>query len=231
MKTLNPRESGTRLYYGIPGSGKSFLARNDALASDRRIVAIDMTAKRDWVFPRERFIPPEVTRWLGKKRKLAIVREYDSYEQRYSEGTDLIVVQAIDDEHRARILGHAVKQEGIAIVIHEAHTIGKECKRHLDYLATQWRHHDLAAFVDSQRPARVPRTVTELATQVHVFALVGPRDRAAVRELAADIEAFEAAHALVRAAHARGTKGMHVVLDESRGGPYSPVRRKVRGAR
>lgn len=230
MKTLAASDSGTRLYYGIPGSGKSFLARNDALMSERRIVAIDMTANRDWINPRERYIPNEVKRWLGKNRRLAIARSYDVYESLFDSGTDLIVVQASDDDNRGRIIEHAMKQEGIALVIHEAHLVGRDSKRHLEFIATQWRHHDLAAFIDSQRPAKVPRSVIELATQVHVFALVGPRDRAAVRELVDDEEAFERAHADVRAAHARGVRGVHVVLDESRQGPFAPVRRRVRGA-
>lgn len=221
---LNPRVSGNRTYYGIPGTGKSWLARHDALASGRRIVAIDTTCKNDWINRRAKFIPPEVQAWLraDKKRTMAVVSDFSAYREEWKKGVPLIVVQASDESQKEAILGHAVKQEGIAIVVHETHTLSHNAMSHIDYVATQWRHHEIAAFLDTQRPARLPTTVKELATQTHVFTLVGPRDRAACEEIVTgDVGAFMRTHAQVCALHSKGVRGAHVALDETRAGPYT----------
>lgn len=224
---LNPRAPGNRTYFGMPGSGKSWLARHDALESGRRLVVIDTTCKDDWVNRRKRYIPPDVRAWLraDKKRSMAVVSDFDGYSAEWKKGVPLIVVQASDGDEKAKILGNAVKQEGIAIVVHETHTLNKEAMTHIDYVATQWRHHEIAAFLDTQRPARLATTVRELATQTHVFTLVGPRDREACEEIVTgDVAAFVRAHSEVCALHSKGVRGAHVALDETRAGPYT-VRR------
>lgn len=221
---LNPRAPGNRMYFGMPGSGKSWLARHDALASGRRIVVIDTTCKNDWINRRTRYIPPDVSAWLraDRKRSMAVVADFSAYRVEWKKGIPLIVVQASSDDEKAQILAHAVKQEGIAIVVHETHTLSHEAMMHIDYVATQWRHHEIAAFLDSQRPARIPTTVKELATQTHVFTLVGPNDRAACEDIVTgDVAAFARAHAQVCALHSRGVRGVHIALDETRAGPYT----------
>lgn len=220
---LNPRAPGTRMYFGMPGSGKSFLARHDGLESGRRLIVIDTTCKDDWINRRTKFLPPDVRAWLraDKKRTMAVVSDFDGYLAEWKKGTPLIVIQASDDEQKADILAHAVKQEGIALVVHETHTLNHRAMMSIDYVATQWRHHEIAAFLDSQRPARIPTTVKELATQTHVFTLVGPRDRQACEDIVTgDVLAFARAHAEVCALHSRGVRGAHVALDETRAGPY-----------
>ena len=221
---LNPSAPGTRMYFGMPGSGKSWLARHDALASGRRLLVIDTTCKDDWINRRTKYLPPDVRAWLraGRARRMAVVSDFSGYRDEWKKGTPLIVVQASSDDEKAAILANAVKQEGIAIVIHETHTLNHEAMGSVDYIATQWRHHELAAFLDSQRPARIPTTVKELATQTHVFTLVGPRDRAACEEIVTgDVSAFARVHAQVCALHSKGVRGAHVALDETRAGPYT----------
>jgi hypothetical protein len=231
---LKPSDSGTMMFFGMPGSGKSWLARHEALISDRRIIAIDTTRRNDWCNVRERFIPPEVRAWLraNRTRQMAVVSSFSDWRSQWKKGTKLIVVQSGDDEAKADILGKAVKQEGIAIVVHEIHTLNQRALDHIDYVATEWRHHGLRAGWDTQRPARIATTTKELATQTHVFTLVGPRDRAACEELVTgDVAAFVRAHQSVLAAHKKGVRGAHVALDETRAGPYECVRMRPDGVR
>lgn len=218
----------------MPGTGKSFLARHDALASGCRIVAIDTTVKNDWCNRREKFVPPNVRAWLraSRTRKMAVVDNFSGWREQWKNGISLIVVQTGDDEAKADILENAVKMEGIAIVVHEIHTLGHRGLMAVDHVSTQWRHRDQRAFLDTQRPARISTTIKELATQTHVFTLVGPRDREACAALATgDVDAFVRAHGLVLALHSKGVRGVHLALDEVRAGPYVPVRMTERGVR
>lgn len=235
MALLKPTDAGSRLYFGMPGSGKSWLARHDALASGRPMLVIDTTVKDDWCNRRTKFVPPDVRAWLRANRanQMAIVNDVSGWREQKKKGTRLIVVQASDGDVKAEILEKAVKQEGLAVVVHEIHTLNHRGLLAVDYVATEWRHHDLRAFLDTQRPARINTTVKELATQTHVFTLAGPRDRAACAEMVTpdDVQAFERAHVAVCALHSRGVRGAHIALDETRAGPFVPVRVTEHGVR
>lgn len=238
MTLLHPSAGGVRQYFGMPGSGKSWLARHDALASGRRIVALDNAGKDDWCNLRTKYRPPSVQAWMraNKKRTMAVVRDFKHYEEQWDKGTTLIVVQHCSEEEKAKILEHAINQEQIAIVIHELHTLGHTGMESVILVATLWRHREAAVFLDTQRPVRLPPHAREIATQTHVFMLAGALDRDACVRLANTDDApgcteadFVRAHRQVCALHKSGVRGAHVALDETRTGPYT-VRQVRAGA-
>jgi hypothetical protein len=101
---------------------------------------------------------------------------------------------------------------------------GQPLKPGFDAIVTRWRHLHIAAWLDTQRPARIARTVTELATVVHQFAATGPRDADAAAELTVDPAAFHASIARINEQFSKGEQGWHVRLGLNRSPPYELVR-------
>lgn len=220
---IGPADPGVRLYFGNPGSGKSYaLSRSVmAAAAHRTIIVVDATrewADDDGVMGRRL---PDGTYVVGAR---TLARAMDAaasaprgiviYHPRIWVDDTIALVDAMAAS-RARNLG---------IAISEAHNLmpnGQPLAPGFDAIVTRWRHLHMAAWFDTQRPARLARTVTELATEISLFACNGPRDAEAVADLVSDPKSLLAANDESCRRFAAGESGWHVRLGLDRAPPYT----------
>lgn len=87
----------------------------------------------------------------------------------------------------------------------------------LEELIACWRHYGAGLWMDSQRFAPVSKRAVEACEQWNIFALVGPRDLEAVRELGGR-ELEDAVRECARR-YGEGQPGWHVALDTRRRTP------------
>lgn len=219
---LSPGDPGTRMYFGRPGSGKTWAARADALrgASKRKTIVLDLNG--EWIW--RDGMSPQLRDWLRHKGRKVIVTGDSKRVSDMAPNTIVVVQASAAEMERAaeRVLGNP---NNSAIVITELHTYtpGRVAPDWLAEIATRWRHMNLAAHMDTQRIADVPRRVTELSTEIWLGNVTGPRDRMAVYGLAVDVDALASAHRRVCQRAAAGEKGVHVRLDEGFSPPYEVI--------
>lgn len=238
---LAPGDPGTRIYFGRPGSGKTYAARSEALAGADRRPTIVLDLNGDWFAPRGSDkkrptykgwiwkdgigMPPTLDAWLrgNKHRRIVVTSNADRALSSMAFGHVAILQATVSETTRA--VERAVNKPGCAIVITELHlyTPHRVAPPWLIEIATRWRHKDLAVYSDTQRVADVPRRVTELSTEIWLGNVTGPRDRAAVYGLATDVDQLALAHRKVCARAAAGEKGIHVRLDEGFAPPYEVI--------
>lgn len=216
MAWLGSPGSGVYGYIGLSGSGKSYAQEQDtflALAKyQRQVLRFDVVKECS-------------DKPIGVKTK--IYYDLEKAIEDLSNGTIqyAIVRGALNTSRVERAAEWAVASRGI-VAVSEAHrafpTSMHELPTSLDALVTAWRHHDCGLYWDSQRIARVSRTVTEQTANLHVFATIGDADLKRLREYGKGLEekAIEAA-----ALMDKGEPGYHVALGMNRVPPYELVRR------
>lgn len=225
---IGPEDPGVRIYFGTPGSGKSYKLKQDTIAAARSRVVIVVDATREYADDNGSlmFVPPPGMVIQGARTVPRVLERLDTmkagiivYHPRVwiEDTTALVSVLAIRGNQKPRI----------GIAISEAHNLmpnGQPLTPGFDAVVTRWRHLHLAAWFDTQRPARLARTVTELATVVHLFAVNGPRDADAVAELVTEPKDLYAANDEACRRFAAGEAGWHVRLGINRSPPYDLVR-------
>ena len=237
---LAPGDPGTRIYFGRPGSGKTYAAREEALAGADKRPTIVLDLNGDWFAPRGSDrrrptykgwiwkdgvgMPPSLDNWLkGKNRQIVITSNADRAISTAAARKVVIIQAPISEMEKAAKT--MVDRGRCSIVITELHvyTPNRVAPDWLVTIATRWRHRDLAVYSDTQRVADVPRRVTELSTEIWLGNVTGPRDRQAVYGLATDVDQLALAHRRVCARAASGEKGVHVRLDEGFAPPYEVI--------
>lgn len=228
---ISPSDPGVRVFFGNPGSGKSHALSQDVIAAARFRTICVVDATEEWVrmvdgaWVLVKAIPPDVQVWgaFSADRALALLR---------AGAPGIIVYQPtrwIEDTTAllGAITDRTTQVRGAGIAISEAHMLapnGPPLSPGFQGMATRWRHLHLAVWLDTQRPASLHRTVTELATVVGLFAVTGPRDADAVAELVNHKNDLLAANEEACRRLAAGESGWHVRLGINRSPPYTLVR-------
>lgn len=111
---------------------------------------------------------------------------------------------------------------GIAgVAIPEAHRVAPNVNKlplAIDDVATAWRHHRVALWLDTQRIALLNRTLTEQARELRLYAIVGDRDLSVVGEIGGKDLTAKVMECAARLAG--GESGYHVELGLVRTPPY-----------
>lgn len=220
------RDPGVRLYFGNPGSGKSYALRRDVMAAARHRTIVVVDATREWVTD-DGTIQGELPAGIEVRGARTVPRVLDALDAMRT-GLVLYHPAVWVEDTSALVACMTVRGPGeCGIAISEAHNLmpsGVPLSPGFDALITRWRHLRLGAWLDTQRPARLARTVTELATIVRLFAVNGPRDADAVAELVGDPKALLIANDEACRRLAKGEAGWHVRLGLDRSPPYTLVR-------
>lgn len=220
---IGPADPGVRLYFGVPGSGKSYALKRSVIESAKWRVIVVVDATREWADDDGVVVTPLPMMDVRGARTIPRVLEcLDAMK------TGLIIyhprVWVEDTTALVNVLSvRSPNVPELGIAISEAHNLmpnGPPLAPGFDAVVTRWRHLRLAAWFDTQRPARLHRTVTELATQVSLFAATGPRDVDAVAELVNDPKALIDANEESCRRFAAGEPGWHIKLGIDRAPPY-----------
>lgn len=178
---LAPGAPGLRLYIGLPRSGKTYTMIDDVkhtAAAGVPVLAIDRVGK-DW------------SRWPKSWAPLvARVSSVEKAARAVERGKRIVVVQTKDARAAAaEACAWAAAYPGVAgVAVPEAHRPFKNTTAPLpepvEEAVVAWAHVEVALFLDSQRFAKLHKDITENATggEVKLFAILGPRDRAAIAE-------------------------------------------------
>lgn len=172
---------GIRLHVGVSGSGKTYGMKTDVFNTARFMPVLAIDRMAEWgTVPRalvhKGFVTiGEACDWLreGEKRRrngLAIVRDTGD------------VAQAFDLACRWAVMGDGPR--GVA-----CSEIHRACPNHVPLLsnveavATQWRHKQVALFIDTPRLSLLSPTLREQSTSgLKIFSVFGPRDLAVIAE-------------------------------------------------
>lgn len=214
---LGPNDKGVRVSFGVSGSGKSHGITRDVfafVAAGHPCIVLDTMHEWQHV-PRElasltrrvSSVPNAVTRIEGGTR-LAIVTSEDV---------------AMDTEQACEWATSSPELRGVALT--EAWQVAGSNERlapGLRRVTRAWRHYNVATWLDAQRVSLLSRNVTELATELRLYAIVGDRDFAVIREIGG--RALESAVRECAARLAKGEPGWHVRLGASRVPPYIVTR-------
>lgn len=90
-------------------------------------------------------------------------------------------------------------------------------------MVTEWRHHNVAWWLDTQRFARLNTDIVELAREVRLFAMIGRNDFKALREISGGNDLTKAVQECA-AKLDEDEPGWHVHLRARRSGPYDITR-------
>jgi len=203
---------GLRLSIGVSGSGKTYGMRSTVFRNARAFPIIVLDQMAEW------HSAPTGIRAVG----VSSVREAIDAIKKHE--VSLAIVRGPGDvaEMFDRACRWAAKGSGVrGVACSEAHIPipnGKPLADHVKVAVTQWRHKRLALFLDTQRLALLSRTVTEQATLLKLYAIVGDNDLSVVRATWGK-ELLESLR-VVAARYAAGAPGWHVRLGINRAPPY-----------
>jgi hypothetical protein len=219
---ITDRSPGLRLYLGNPGSGKSYAMAKSVIAAARHRAVVVVDATREWADDDGRMMRrlPADVRAVGARR-------LDRVLEHAGKPGVIVYHPSVWVEDTVRLADALSRTRGVGLAVSEAHTVlpsGVPLSPGWDALVTRWRHLHASVWLDTQRPARLARTVTELATTIALFACNGPRDADAVAELVSDPAELHRANAIVCSKLAKGEPGWHVRLGLDRTPPYQVVR-------
>jgi hypothetical protein len=205
----------------VSGSGKTHGVKSSVFRAARShpIIVLDRMAEWDSV-------PVDLAR---RTRGVVGLREA---REAVRSGARLVIVRdsrSDIEELFARACKWAIKYPGLAgVACPEAHRAcpnAKPLRPDVEIAVTQWRHHKVALWVDTQRLPLLSRTVTEQATLLKLYAIVGDRDLSVVRSTWGS--QCEAAVRECANRYARGEPGWHVALGLNRAPPFKLARDRL----
>lgn len=208
------------LSVGVSGSGKTYGMRRAIFRAARRMPVIVIDRMREW-----NEVPAELSKHTqgvrtvrearhvlngGRPPRLVIVRD---------DKTD--VADQLDDACKwaIRYAGEA----GVACPeAHRACPLNKPLPHYVEIALTQWRHHRVWLWLDTQRMPLLSKTATEQATVLNLYTIVGVRDLSVIEQTyGRDCRArVEECAAKLRA----GQPGWHVQLGHVRVPPFHVTR-------
>lgn len=215
--------AGIRVHVGLPGSGKTYAIKRELFQHLRAgNPAIVVDRMREWAN-----VPPDIAPIAG------ICSTVEEAKEALERGARLAVVQPPLNEGETAVeqaAQWAVEFPGLAgLAIPEAHrAIPKRGAGYWVGMATtEWRHHNVAMWCDTQRFSLLNTDLVEIArTPPHgalrLFAIAGKNDLKAVRELG-DEELVDAVVECARR-YDEGEPGWHVRLGIVARPPYRLVR-------
>jgi len=209
---LRPTDAGVRLAFGVPKSGKSYAARCDVADSvGAGVPVIVVDPMHEWTA-----VPRELANVVAVRQSTeAAIRAHEK-------GARLMIVQppqtgGMEEECEAACQWAAshpnARQNGAAlrgICIHESWEVARPgtLTPGIRLITRAWRHKCVAAWLDAQRVSMLHRDVTELATELRLFALSGDRDMEVCRQIGGPALAEQIREASLR--YSRGEFGWHV---------------------
>lgn len=197
---------------GVSGAGKTHGIRQSVYAHVRAGGAVTVVDRmREWSH-----VPSDLA------DAAAIVPDVATATQAHAAGRRLAIVQSSTDvvvtaTHACEL---ALQSRG-AVAIPEAHRVipsGGRVPAPIEDVLTAWRHYGVTLWADTQRIALLSRLATEQARELRIYATVGDRDHAVLRELGGR-ELSDAAHEAARRL-ASGEPGWHIRLGLIRVPPY-----------
>lgn len=206
--------AGVKLSVGVSGSGKTYGIRRSVYNAVRAGVPV--------------MVIDQVAEWSEVPSDIAAAGVYSVRDARASlqSGARLVIVRppsgALGREAEAACAWAAEGGELRGIALPEAHRIApvsSPLPPWLDTCTTRWRHHRVILWADTQRLSLLSRTITEQATELRLYAIVGDRDLSVLR--ATWGRELEAAVQECAARYARGEPGWHVRLGLVRAPPWS----------
>lgn len=210
---MNPAEPGIRLNIGISGTGKTYCIRGQVYRSAAHMPIMVLDRMCEWSS-----VPASLAPYTAGCQTVAQGIEHAK------RGKRLIVVRPQDivsASNEACIWARDYK--GVAgVAIPEAHRVCPNMQNSLpqaiDDVATAWRHHKVALWLDTQRIANLNRTLTEQARELKLFSIVGDRDLKVVSEIGGSELVAKIKECASRLA--AGDPGWHVELGLVRVPPY-----------
>ncbi len=219
MTVLGPTDAGVRVSIGVSGSGKSHGIADNATASafaGMPIIIIDSVEEWNSI--------PE-----GLAREPHSVTSVADAAKLIEEGDRIAIVSprsdspgelvALADAAAAWALADRTQLRGI--VVPEAWLVlpsSGKLPPAISRLTRAWRHYNAAAWFDAQRISMVSRNVTELARELRLYAAVGDRDLAIIRDIGG-LALVEAVGECTQR-YADGEPGWHVTLGLRRAPPF-----------
>lgn len=229
VRLLEPHEDGCRVALGTCGSGKSTGIESDVRVAMQSMPIIWIDVPGEW-----RRGPSGAVRardvadaaWqLENGARMAIIRP---------DGADLEDLARVADDAFTWAISQSrpdAKQATAGVVVTEGSMVwpnGCRLSASTRKAMTQWRHCHVATWIDVQRAAELSTTITDLARETRLYAMGGPHEVKRLNAMGGRdlVEAVgECMQRFRDGGGARGTgQGWHVVLDESRMGPYEVMR-------
>lgn len=230
---LDPWQPGIRVAFGLSGSGKSHVNREDVFAAARYFPIVIVDLAEEWWD-----LPPAMTPYAARTYSWESARDALERGQkrivvlRPAIGTEEACVEAVCAW--ARVIGHGKRDLPVAtagIVIPELHNVAPVhyCPPTLLKVATAWRHTSTAFWGDSQRVSTVNHSITDNARDMRIFAQTGGPCRKRLMEIGgADLVSAIDECAMRLDRRDRGgwdQPGWHVRLGVVRRKPFPIVRR------
>lgn len=206
------------LSVGVSGSGKTHGVKSSVFLAARSHPIIVLDRMAEW---------NEVPRDLSKRTR-GVVGLHEAKEAVRAGYRLVIVRDSRSDvaEQFDRVCKWAAKYPGLAgVACPEAH---RACPNHgplrpnVEIAVTQWRHHKIALWVDTQRLSLLSRTVTEQATLLKLYAIIGDRDISVIEATWGKQCAAAVRECAFR--YSRGEPGWHVALGLNRAPPFKVAR-------
>lgn len=209
------------LSVGVSGSGKTYGVRAAVFRAARTHPVIVIDRMAEW-----ENVPVDLARRTKGVIGLREAREA------VKAGYRLVIVRDSRSDVAQlfdRACRWAIRYPGLAgVACPEAHRAcpnGTPLPADVEIAVTQWRHHKVALWLDTQRVPLLSRTVTEQATLLNLYAIVGDRDLSVVRSTWGN--QCEAAVRECANRYARGERGWHVALGLNRAPPFKLVRDRL----
>lgn len=206
------------LSVGVSGSGKTYGMRRGIFRAARRMPIAVIDRMREW-----NEVPADLVRVTRGARSVEEAREW------FKNGMRLVIVRD-DRTDVANQLDAACKwairypgEAGVACPeAHRACPLNKPLPHYVEIALTQWRHHRVWLWLDTQRMPLLSKTATEQATVLKLYTIVGVRDLSVIEQTyGPDCRAsVEACAAKLR----EGQPGWHVALGHVRVKPFPLTR-------
>ncbi len=224
---MQPNEPGLRVAIGVSGSGKTVGVTTDAHAAARSMPVLVLDSMREFVS-----VPDDLRPYTAGTHDIKKAIEHLNAGKRF---VVLLPTKENIVSYAAKGAEWAERYPGLAgLVIPEAHHIAPvtgPVSLEIDRIATQWRHHNVAFWCDTQRIARLHHSITDNAREMKLYAQWGDADLKRVKEIGGNA-LVDAVNECARKCApvdegGLGEPGWHVRLGMWRQPPFDIVRGKM----